>query len=240
MRVNLEACYILHQRSFNETSVILDALSLGHGRISLLARGVRATKSRWRGLLRPFTPLLISWSGKTELMSVSAAEPAGAPFNLEGTALLSGLYINELVIRLLPRHDIYSEVFRAYSQVLAMLQSPQHEAGLRYFEKTLLAELGYGFSLEKETSGRIIAAEHHYAFIPGHGFSQCTPDQDKYDVFSGKSLLALHHDRLEHIDDLRAAKRLTRQAISHLLAGKPLRSREIFYTAGSMDLSTNS
>lgn len=236
MRVSLQACYILHQRSLNETSVILDALSLVHGRVSLLAKGVRMPRSRWRGLLRPFTPLLISWSGKTELMSVSAAEPAGAPFNLEGSALLSGIYINELLIRLLPRHDVYSEVFRAYSQVLSALQSPNsREAGLRYFEKTLLAELGYGFSLEKETNGRHISAEHHYAFIPGYGFSRCETDQSKYEVFSGKSLLALHYDQLQHLEDLRAAKRLTRLAINHLLAGKPLRTREFFYTVSSTE-----
>jgi len=230
VRAILKSAFILHTRPLNETSMLLEAFTASHGRISLLAKGVRLLRSRFRGLLRPFVPLLISWSGKTELMSLSAAELVGTPPNLMGNTLFSGIYLNELLVRLLPRADAYPEIFYAYQSTLIALQNhPKAECNLRLFEKTVLAELGYGFALDRETAnGLAIQAERYYAFTPGHGLNQCTPHDSQEHIFSGKCLLALHKGVLEEPDDLLTAKRLNRAAIATLLGDKPLRSREFF------------
>jgi DNA repair protein RecO (recombination protein O) len=230
MRAILKPAFILHSRPLNETSMLLEVFTEPNGRINLLAKGAR---SRFRGLLRPFAPLLVSWSGKTELMSLSAAELSGVPFNITGNALFSGIYLNELLVRLLPRFDAYPEIFRAYQQTLVALQNhPQQEYHLRLFEKTLLAELGYGFALDKETiNGRAIQSERFYEFIPGRGLSQCKAYDGADGIFSGKCLLALHEGALHEADDLRAAKRLNRIAITALLGEKRLKSRDFFHTA---------
>lgn len=230
MRATLKPTFILHSRPLSETSLLLDVFTESNGRISLLAKGARA---RFRGLLRPFTPLLISWSGKTELMSLSAAELSAVPFNITGNALFSGIYLNELLVRVLPRFDAYPDIFHAYQTTLLALQnSPQQESNLRLFEKTLLIELGYGFALDRETTnGRAIQAEKFYEFMPGRGLSQCEAYDSADHIFSGKCLLALHEGVLHEPEDLRAAKRLNRIAITTLLGEKRLKSREFFHSA---------
>lgn len=230
MRAILQAAFILHSRPFNETSVILDAFTQPFGRISLLAKGVRLVRSRFKGLLRPFVPLVLSWSGKTELMNLNAAESAGSSLELAGNALLSGIYLNELLVRLLPCLDAYPMLFSAYQSTLVAICNDQlRERSLRLFEKTLFAELGYGFSLDKETSNdRIITPEQFYMFVPGRGLNQCAPDDTADAIFSGKCLLALHHGTLQEADELRAARRLHRLIITTLLGNRPLKSREFF------------
>lgn len=230
MRVVLQHSFILHTRPFNETSLILDTFTQSHGRVHLLAKGVRLARSPYRGLLRPFTPLLISWAGKTELMSLSRAEPAGAPLDLTGNSLLTGLYLNELLVRLLPRFDAYSAVFNAYQETLrALLNDSHQERHLRLLERTLLMELGYGFSLDKETgNGKTILSDQFYLFIPGHGLNRCRSDDSADMIFKGKSLLALHRGSLLDPEDLRHAKRLHRLAIAFLLGNDTLRSRDLF------------
>jgi len=164
------------------------------------------------------------------LMSLNTAELAGVPFNITGNALFSGIYLNELLVRLLPRFDAYPAVFQAYHKTLIALQDHlTYEHTLRLFEKALLIELGYGFALDKEThSGQPIQAEHYYEFIPNRGLNRCTLHDGGDSVFCGKSLLAMHREILEEADDLRAAKRLNRIAINALLGNKKLRSREFF------------
>src|SRR5262249_13322457 len=155
VRVILQPACILHTRPFNETSMLLDVFSLMYGRVHLLARGARTTHSRLRGVLRPFIPLLLSWSGKTGLMSLSAVETAGMMWHLSGAALLHGIYLNELLVRLLPHHDAHPQLFMCYQQTLQSLQHTAFtdaplatqtsslagsaaERSLRMFEKVLL------------------------------------------------------------------------------------------------------
>jgi DNA repair protein RecO (recombination protein O) len=230
MRVVLQHSFILHTRPFNETSLILDTFTQLHGRVQLLAKGARLARSPYRGLLRPFTPLLISWAGKTELMSLSRAEPAGTPLALAGNSLLTGLYLNELLVRLLPRFDAYPAVFNAYEETLrALIHDSHQEPHLRLLEKTLLMELGYGFALDKETgNGKAILDDQFYLFIPGLGLNRCSPDDSADTIFKGKSLLALHQGSLLDPEDLRNAKRLNRLAIAFLLGNHTLRSRDFF------------
>jgi DNA repair protein RecO (recombination protein O) len=135
------------------------------------------------------------------------------------------MYLNELLVRALPRLDPYPTIFHAYQKTLANLQAAQ----LRLFEKIVLRELGYGFSLDKETAnGLPIQPEQWYEFMPAKGLNQCNTSNDKQVVFKGKSLLALHDEKLETGEDLHAAKILHRMAIRALLGERDLKSRVFF------------
>jgi DNA repair protein RecO (recombination protein O) len=116
MRVNLQPAYILHSRPYRDSSVILEVFTPEHGRISALARGARR-KSRGgsaAALLQLFTPLLLSFSGRGELKTLTAREAAGTAVSLRGDRLYSGLYVNELLVRLLHRYDPHPQLFVAY------------------------------------------------------------------------------------------------------------------------------
>src|SRR5580693_2734969 len=105
MRILLQQAFILHHRPFRETSLLLDVFTEEHGKISLIAKGVRKHRSTLKALLQPFVPLLVSWQGKNELMNLVSVEAKGPPFQLRGDCLLSGLYVNELLVRVLQKQD---------------------------------------------------------------------------------------------------------------------------------------
>src|SRR5690348_7406727 len=133
--VVMQPAFILHTRAYRDSSLLLDLFTLDHGRVSAVARGARGPRSRYKGLLQPFVPLLVSWYWKSELLSLSAAEADGVILNLTGDTLLCGFYLNELLMRLLHRHDAHSQLFSSYQQALQCLQSLQDPAHvLRGFE----------------------------------------------------------------------------------------------------------
>jgi DNA repair protein RecO (recombination protein O) len=229
-RVTLQPVFVLHTRPFRDTSLLVDALTLNHGRVHLLARNARGLRSRFKGVLQPFVPFLASWSGKTDLMYLSAVEANGSPFYLSGVALISGLYLNELLVRLLYRYDPHPNIYKAYQYALVCLQrSESPEQILRLFEKQLLAELGYGLELNKEVSGEAIVADQAYRLDPERGFMKSF-DKTHFQsaVFSGKSLLAFYSGELQNLEDLREIKRLMRLVLAPLLGDKPIKSRELF------------
>ena len=220
-RVTLHPVFILHTRPFRDTSLLIDALSMDHGRISLLARGVRTAKTKLRGILQPFVPLLMSWSGSAELVSMSKVEALGLPYHLKAKALISGFYLNELIMRLLPRYDPYPQLYVAYQQALIGLHNDQSaEPVLRLFEKSLLSELGYGLQSN-------IIPNAWYQFIPGRGLIQCSASLSE-PIFLGKNLLALLAEVFDDAEVLRDAKRLMRLALQSLLGGRILKTRELF------------
>ena len=111
MRVLLQSSFVLHRRPYRDTSLLLEVFSQEYGRLGLVARGAVSPRSRWKGLLQPFAPLLLSWSGAGELATLTAAEEAGCPIPLPPHRVLAGLYINELLLRLLPRLDPHPGLF---------------------------------------------------------------------------------------------------------------------------------
>ncbi|HYQ92513.1 MAG TPA: DNA repair protein RecO, partial [Candidatus Competibacteraceae bacterium] len=111
MQIVLQPAFVLHRRPYRDTSLLLEAWTLEQGRLGLVARGVRTHRSRWQGLLQPFQPLLLSGSGKGELLTLTVAEEAGRPLSPLPARWLSGLYVNELLLRLLPRHDPHPGLF---------------------------------------------------------------------------------------------------------------------------------
>ncbi len=120
-RVSLQPAYVLHHRPYRDSSLLLEIFTPDHGRVGLVARGARSPKSRLYGVLQPFQPLLISWVGRGELATLSGAEANGPPQRLQGKSVISGFYINELLLRLLHRHDPHAALFDGYARTLPLL-----------------------------------------------------------------------------------------------------------------------
>jgi len=228
-RVALEPAYLLHHRDYSDSSRIVELLTRGHGRVSLFARGVRRQKSRLRGVLQPFTPLLASWTGGPEGGQLTGAELAAEAVPLPSARLMSAFYLNELLLRLTPRGDAVPEVFEAYAIALEELRSGASEApALRHFELDLLEHLGYGVDVAAEAGGgEPLATDRYYHFRPGVGAYAVEDTGDREGAYLGRHLLALARRRLEEPDVLRAARRLLRDALDHCLEGRGLRSREV-------------
>ncbi len=224
----LEPAYILHTRYFRDTSLIVELFTQHEGTVAVLAKGARK-QARWKGLLQLFAHVLVAWRGKSELPILTGAEPGGDALILQGDALFSGFYLNELLIRLLHKHDPHPRLFNVYQQTLAALNQGEVEKSLRCFEKQLLQELGYGLVLDRELENNTpIDPASYYQYHLEQGARKVTGTAKATDIYQGKSLLALHHDQLITQEARRDAKRLMRQAIAILLNHKPLKSRELF------------
>jgi DNA repair protein RecO (recombination protein O) len=233
MRISLQPAFVLHHRPYRETSLIVDLLTQEHGRIAVVARGVRTERSKNRAVLQCFVPLLVSWQGKSELMTMVSAEASGLPLQLRGDCLLGGFYLNELLMRVLQKQDSHPQIFHIYQQTLEMMQGKElQQHYLRIFEKRLLEELGYGLQLEYCIADKTpFSPEKYYYFHPDLGFERYENEEDialQRSVFSGASLIALANEKLEWENELRDAKRLMRLALAPLLGNKPLQSRKLF------------
>lgn len=138
---------MLHASAWRETSLIVQAFSRSHGVVALVAKGAKRPQSVLRPVLNAFQPLLLSWSGASDIKTLTRAESAGIR-PLQGRAYMSAWYMNELVLRLLPREDPHPQLFAAYEEALGRLTqaaaSGRVSAALRRFEWTLLQETGYG------------------------------------------------------------------------------------------------
>ena len=226
-RILLEPAYVLHSRSFRETSLIVEAFTREHGRVAVVARGAKSARSRWRNILQPFRPLLISWNQKSDLGTLTAADQVASPPALQGQSLYCGLYLNELLMRLLHRGDPHAEVFERYRHVLSELASEAPpQPLLRVFEKHLLEAIGYAMLLDREyQSGEDILPQYWYDYKPDRG-PIMSPGPGKGRV-SGAALLALHAEDLptESLPELRM---LMRSVIGYHLGDKPLASLSLF------------
>jgi DNA repair protein RecO (recombination protein O) len=225
-RVLLEPAYLLHQRPYGELHAILEVFAREHGRVGLIARGVRSPRSRRRTLLQPFTALLLSWDLRGELGLLTEVEARGAPA-LGGRTLISGLYLNELLVRLLRRDDPHPVLYDRYAAVLRRLGEAAGEAAaLRSFERDLLEQLGYGLQLEHDYRGTAIepASLYDYRLEEGPVLAGTEPALPVH----GDTLLALAADRLRTPRQLHEAKRLMRGALAIHLGERPLKSRELY------------
>lgn len=228
-RILLEPAYVLHRRPYSNTSLIVELLSLNHGRVSVMARSARGLKSRYKGKLELFSPLLVSWVGRRELKSLGDIELNGRLMLLNGDTLLCGFYLNELLMRLLHRDDPYPNLFKVYKNTLQRLSNGGDlEKLLRCFEKTLLHELGYGLPLNREIeTGLPIESDQYYHYIPDRGFLRSQKNDSRLAIFSGNSLIALRKEQFTEAQALKEIKRLMRIAIGRHLGSKPLQSREL-------------
>lgn len=226
-RIGPETAYLLHRRSYRETSLLLDVLTREHGRVALLGKGIRRRKSQQAALMWPFIPLVISWAGRGELPVLTQVERDG----LGGSAITSNLpcalYLNELIMHLLPVGDPHPGVFDLYRSVLRELACGGEPARtLRLFELGLIEETGYGLVLDRDvTSGAPIDPDQHYEYRLESGPIAGEPSPETY---RGSTLLALGLRELDVATANGEAKRLMRRVISHHLGGRSLRSRELF------------
>ncbi|MCQ4345880.1 DNA repair protein RecO [Pseudomonas stutzeri] len=217
------SAFVLHSRPYKETSALVDFLTPG-GRLRAVLRGARGKAG---SKARPFLPLELALRGHGELKTVASLEAAGIPHLLVGDALFSGLYLNELLIRLLPAEDPHPALFEHYAATLAALAAGRPlEPLLRAFEWRLLDDLGYGFALDHDSLGQPIDPDTRYQWLPEAGFQAVALLQPG--LFLGRELLALAQADWTAPGALLAAKRLMRQALAPHLGGRPLVSRELF------------
>lgn len=230
MRVSLHPGWVLHSRPYRETSLLVEALAREYGRVGLVARGARSARSKLRGMLQPFQPLLISWVGRGELCTLTGAEAAGVPPLMPSSSYRHAFYMQELLLRLLHRNDPHPGLFDAYGEALdALGESPgSEEPVLRVFENALLQELGYGLVLDHDVGdGSPIADDRVYTYHLEHGPMAGVAEESGIEV-SGAALTALASGRVCKKRHLQEIKRLMRAALSLYLGDRPLKSRELF------------
>lgn len=228
-KVSLQPAYVLHRRSYRETSFIVELFTPEHGRLSAVIKGARKPTSALPGLLQPFTSLLVSWTGKNELMTLTHVEMRNQPMRFEKDCLFAGFYLNELLICLLEKWDAHPGLYAAYERALLALNQQQQlqEQTLRSFEKCLLAELGYGVLAKSDPAWQQIQPDKFYSFVPEQGFVPSSTNSGAM-VFRGQDLLAIGNEDWRDTEVLKEAKRLMRLILTPLLGERQLHSRKLF------------
>ncbi len=229
-KLTLESAFVIHQRAYRETSLLIEVFTQNYGRIGLVARGAKRAKSPLRHTLQAFQSLMIRWSGRGELGTLVHAEPRDIQGLLPGKAVLSGLYLNELMMRLTHRHDPHSELFDAYEFAISGLrQQGPTESILRIFEKRLLEITGYGLVLDHDVhTGETLRSEHRYIYEPEVGPRLTVEEGVEGISVSGRTLLLLAKEDELDPDSQREAKRLMRFVLKRYLGDRQLESRSLF------------
>lgn len=237
-RVDGQVGFVLHLHPYSETSLVVDVFSRDYGRLPLLARGARRPRSAMRGMLMAFQPLELGWFGGGEVRTLAKADWVGGMPLLAGRCLMLGYYLNELLVRLLPRDDAHPNLFDAYHAALDALAKGAADAPeLRRFEICLLRELGYGLTLAVDAdSGTPVRAEGEYEFWVERGAvarkvgaGGTAPERgDGGEVLAGKTLLDMAADDYSDPRTRAESKQLMRRLIAHHLGGQPLQARRVF------------
>lgn len=215
--------FVLHSRKYRDTSLILEVLTRAEGRFGLVVKGVRRKRAY---VPQPFVPLLANCLGEGDLRTARTIEPAGPAFPLRGRGLMTALYLNELLYRVLGRLETQPRVFDGYATLLADLCEPEFdEWQLRRFELMLLAALGYGLDPSHDASGAAIAADGLYRFVPAEGFRPAGPEEPE--PIPGRVLLALNQPEAD-AEERTHARQITRRAFRFVLGGRDIRARELF------------
>ena len=223
-RVDNTQAFLIHRRMYQGSSLLLDFFTKDSGRLRLIARGARKSKTS----LQMFQCLSISFKGKGELKSLSQWEVDDQPRRLLGDDLILAMYANELILRLLPENDEYPETFNSYWTFLAnlnALDSSEKEYTLRNFENQMLEDLGYGLDFSFDINDEHIKEDVQYEFIEHQGFNK-----NSNGAIPGKTLVSL--SKQETITDpiqLTILKKMNRKRLKSLLGDKPLKSKELFF-----------
>ena len=224
------SAFVLHAWPYKETSLIVEAFAEHDGRVAMVARGAKRPRSELHGVLQAFQPVSLSWSGAGELKTLIRAEWRGGMPLPSGSALLCGFYLNELVLKLLPREDPHPKLYAIYRDALAELAGGAEQAPvLRRFELALLAELGYALQLATETdTGAPVDpdARYHYAFDRGAQRGAPPPGM-RWPVVRGATLVALAQGRFDDAATATEAKRLMREVLDHHLDARTIQSRKV-------------
>lgn len=225
----MESGYVLHRRRYRETSLIVEFLTRGRGRIAAVARGALRRKSALSGVLQPLTPLRLEVRGRTELYTLTYAEPDGPAIAITGARLYSIFYLNELIMKLTVVHDPVPQLFDLYAASLVTLANDgPTEPVLRTFERQLLNIIGLGMNLDCDAdTGEAIAADTTYDYVADRGPLSAGPAAGGFRV-QGSTLLALGGQQTWSEVESREAKRLMRYVLDHHLDGRPLAARDLF------------
>ncbi|MDX1490524.1 MAG: DNA repair protein RecO [Pseudohongiellaceae bacterium] len=238
-RINLQPAYVLHTQAFQNTSLLVDFFCIDYGRVRAVAKGARRNKSKTRSYLQAFQPLLIGLSGRGELKTLSAVEGSVSALTLVGRRLFCGMYINELMVRLVQSNEAHPELYEAYQQSLIGLHGDGDvEQILRAFEFSLLHELGYGIDMTTEAhSGALLEDEGRYLFFPDRGFVSTfevsNSDNASLNEFSGVEISQIRSALKGLGEHPAASRRLARQTLQFYLGDKPLMSRSLFSASGT-------
>jgi DNA repair protein RecO (recombination protein O) len=227
-RIVGQPAFVLHSYPYKETSLIVDMFARDHGRVALVAKGAKRPHSKLRGALQTFQPLLVSWSGKGEVRTLTAAEWVGGMLPLEKSALLCGFYLNELVFKLLAREDPHPALFDHYVATLNQLAHLEPAPiVLRRFERALLRETGVGGDFSRcRNSGNAVEADGVYVVDPEQGPRAARPI-DTWPRVSGKTLLDMEREDYSDPVTQNQSKLLMRFLLAHHLGGMPINTRQI-------------
>jgi DNA repair protein RecO (recombination protein O) len=250
-RISDEPGFLLHTVPWRETSLIAEVLSRHHGRVALVAKGARRARSGLRAVLLGFQPLRLAWSGRGELRNLISAEWVGGFGAPQSDGLICAFYLNELLMRLLPRDDPHPHLYDAYQQALLELGEldtvsaqarpvrVEREECLRRFEWILLRESGYAPDLQRDAEGEPTRGEAWYRWSPAGGFRIAEPDEappphrashsalSGPEAVSGAALQGLANGVLDSDCVRRQAKQLTRSILGYYLEGKALKTRQL-------------
>ncbi len=224
-RVENTPAFLIHRRMYQGSSLLLDFFTKDFGRLRLVARGARKSKTS----LQMFQCLSISFKGKGELKNLSQWEIADKPRRILGDDLILAMYVNELILRLLPENDEYSEIFHAYWNFLSNLKSlnsNEKEYALRDLENQILEDLGYGIDFSSDMNDEPISEDLNYEFIEHQGFSKSDNG-----LIPGKILVNLlrRENIVTNKNELSILKKMNRKRLKSLLGDKPLKSKELFF-----------
>lgn len=232
-RVDHQPGFVLHAYAWRETSLIVETFTRDHGRVALVARGAKRPTSQFRGLLAPFAPLMLSWSGRNDIKSLIRAEWCGGLAPLRGDALLAGFYVNELLVRLLARADAHEVLFARYTSALAALAAGAggHDAVLRGFELELLREIGHAPAFDLSADGQALDPDAVYRVDAERGLVR----QARTDVgedpacLRGSTALAIARSDFSSPVVANHSKLVLRHLIRYHLNGQPLNTRRILH-----------
>lgn len=225
---------MLHTRPYRNTSLLVDFFTYDYGRLTAIAKGARQKRPRFSGAIRPFTPVTISLSGMKELKTLIHIETASTIVPLVGRQIFCGLYLNELIQRVLQPYDAHYEVYEGYELALRELVSLELEIPLRKFEFMLLNEIGYGINFSEDCgTGESIVSGRTYVFDPNAGFSQLEQLNQGSPVFhkvtfQAEEIFAVGRLAMESPQCRLAAKKIARLALAPRIGNRPLKSRELF------------
>jgi len=235
MRLHLQPAYLLHRRAYRDSSDLLELLTAEHGRIGAIGRGLgrRRRGGAHGALLQPFRPLLISLTGRGDLLTMTGVEAGGDLAALTGDAMLCGFYANELLLRALQRFEAHPGVFVAYGRALERLgealTARDQALALRELEFSLLSELGYAIDCSTTSdTGAAVEPTGWYRLLPGEGVVGAEePGRRSDNLLPGQDLLAIAAGRLGAANPTNL-KRIARALLSAHLGPEPLRSQEVF------------
>ncbi len=220
MKNTLVHSFIIHSRSFRETSMIYDILTSNNGLISILAKGIK--KKRDRSYLQPTKELILSFTD-SDFPILTSYEPVNDLPSIKNNQLLIILYFNELIYRLIPRNEPQEVIFDLYKTYIVKMSQTDHadQSLILGFEALFLKEIGYELSMADYTIP--IKYDKFYYYDYNEGF-KATNGKSNHDTVSGASLECLFSNNFKFIEDILTLRRIIKNMISKISHGNTIKS----------------